>query len=328
VTAARLKRIATELLFAAGLAAIIWLLIRLGLRSVGHALAAIGPGGILLVTLIHLPTPILLGLAWRMLAHAEAGAQAGRFVWARLMRDTGGELLPFSQLGGIAIGARALTLTGVRGLEAAVASVIDTIVEQVGKTPYSLAAVALLIWLIPGSGFVAPALAIVGVSLGLMALLGLRGDVVRAQLIKMVGRLDRAWRGLASEGPGRAEAAVAETLSTRRRIFASLVLHAAAWGLGAVETWVVLRLLGADVSLAEAVVIDGLYVTVRTFAFAVPAALGVQEGAYVVLGGLFGVDAATALAFSLVRRARDLLLGAPALFAWHALERRRRRSLA
>jgi putative membrane protein len=320
-----LKRILTELLFAAGLAAIVWLLVHLGLRSVGHALAAIGPGGIVLVTLAHLPTLVLLGLAWRMLAHADAGAHAGRFVWARLMRDTGGELLPFSQLGGIAIGARALALTGVRGLEAAVASVLDTIVEQVAKTPYSLAAVGLLIWLVPGSPLAGPALAVVGLSLGLMALLAVRRDFVRAQLIKMVGRLDRAWRGAASEGPGQAEAAVAETLSTRRRMVASLVLHAAAWGLGAVETWVALRLLGADITLAEAAVIDGLYVTVRTFAFAVPAALGIQEGAYVVLCGLFGVDAPTALAFSLVRRARDLLLGAPALFAWHALERRRRR---
>ena len=37
-----MKRIVTELLFAAGLAAIVWLLLHLGLRPVGHALAAIG----------------------------------------------------------------------------------------------------------------------------------------------------------------------------------------------------------------------------------------------------------------------------------------------
>lgn len=320
-----MKRIVTELLFAAGLAAIVWLLVHLGLGSVGRALAAIGPGGILLVTLVHLQTLALLGLAWRMLADTEAGAQTWRFIWGRLMRDTGGELLPFSPLGGVAIGARALALSGVSGLEAAVTSVLDTMVEQVAKAPYSLTAVALLLWLVPGSPLAAPTLAIVGVILGLMALLALRRDFVRTQLIKLIGRLDRAWRGPASTGPGRTEAAVAETFSTRRGIFASLALHAAAWGLGALETWVALRLMAVDLSLAEAAVIDGLYVTVRIFAFAVPAALGVQEGAYVVLCGLFGVDAATALALSLVRRARDLLIGAPVLFAWHDLERRRRR---
>ena len=70
--------------------------------------------------------------------------------------------------------------------------------------------------------------------------------------------------------------------------------------------------------------IDGLFVAFRMFAFAVPVAIGVQEGAFVLLCGLFGVGAPVALAFSLVRRARDLVVGAPAVVAWQLLERRRR----
>jgi hypothetical protein len=52
--------------------------------------------------------------------------------------------------------------------------------------------------------------------------------------------------------------------------------------------------------------------------------VGVQEGSYVVLCAIFGLDAPTALAFSLVKRARDALVGGPAVLAWQFLERRRR----
>jgi uncharacterized membrane protein YbhN (UPF0104 family) len=57
-----------------------------------------------------------------------------------------------------------------------------------------------------------------------------------------------------------------------------------------------------------------------------PAAIGVQEGSYVALCGAFGVDAPTALAFSLLCRARDVVISAPPMLVWQFLERERRRS--
>ena len=42
-----------------------------------------------------------------------------------------------------------------------------------------------------------------------------------------------------------------------------------------------------------------------------------------LLGGLFGLSAQTCIALSLLRRARDLALGLPALATWQALEGRR-----
>ena len=50
--------------------------------------------------------------------------------------------------------------------------------------------------------------------------------------------------------------------------------------------------------------------------------LGVQEGGYVLLCGLFGLSPAAALAFSLARRARDLLLALPVLPSWQWAEGR------
>jgi hypothetical protein len=59
---------------------------------------------------------------------------------------------------------------------------------------------------------------------------------------------------------------------------------------------------------------------VRSIAFAVPNAVGVQEGAYILLGASFGLTPETALALSLLKRARDLTIGVPALVAWQLLE--------
>lgn len=315
-----MRRILAELIFVAGLAATVWLAWRLGLRPVGHALSVIGVGGVLIVALAHLPTLAVLGLAWGMLAHETQRSQAAKYVWGRLMRDAGGEMLPLSQVGGLAIGARALNLAGVPGVEATVTSLLDLFVEQVAKTPYAIAAVALLLWLVPDNPLGGAAIGVLTLSVAALGLAALRRDWVRARLVKAAAHLDRR----RPEEAGAAEVAMSQALAPRGRLGLSLVLHAVAWGLGAGETWIALRLLGVDVSLAEAVVIDGLFVTVRMFAFAIPAAVGVQEGAYVVLCGLFGVGAPTALAFSLVRRARDLVIGAPAVLAWQVLERRRR----
>ena len=68
--------------------------------------------------------------------------------------------------------------------------------------------------------------------------------------------------------------------------------------------------------------IDSLLVAIRGFAFVVPNALGVQEGAYIMLCGMFGVPPEVALALSLLRRGRDFTIGVPALLAWQILEGR------
>ncbi len=51
-----------------------------------------------------------------------------------------------------------------------------------------------------------------------------------------------------------------------------------------------------------------------------PNAVGVQEGAYVLIGTDFGLAPEMALALSLLKRARDLTIGLPALGAWQIVE--------
>ena len=66
--------------------------------------------------------------------------------------------------------------------------------------------------------------------------------------------------------------------------------------------------------------IKGGYFDVRSVAFAVPGAIGFQEAAYALLGPLFGLPPPAALALSLARRARDILLGVIGIASWQAVE--------
>jgi len=67
-------------------------------------------------------------------------------------------------------------------------------------------------------------------------------------------------------------------------------------------------------------VIESLLYAVRSLAFAIPNAFGVQEAAYIILGEGFGLTPEMALALSLLKRARDFAIGVPVLVAWQLLE--------
>ena len=71
------------------------------------------------------------------------------------------------------------------------------------------------------------------------------------------------------------------------------------------------------------IALEALVYALRTIAFVVPSAVGVQEGGYVLIGAIFGLGPEAALALSLLKRAREVALGLPALIAWQFLETQR-----
>ncbi len=60
----------------------------------------------------------------------------------------------------------------------------------------------------------------------------------------------------------------------------------------------------------------------RSAAFAVPGAFGVQEGGILLLGAMLGIPPETALALALVKRVREFAMGVPAIIGWSLLETR------
>ena len=81
-----------------------------------------------------------------------------------------------------------------------------------------------------------------------------------------------------------------------------------AWFIRSVETWLFLWLVGADVPLVAAMVVETALILVRAAAVPVPAGLGVQDAGYVLCLRALGVPDATTLgaAFVVIKRGKDL----------------------
>jgi uncharacterized membrane protein YbhN (UPF0104 family) len=114
----------------------------------------------------------------------------------------------------------------------------------------------------------------------------------------------------------------------RRALALPLLLYSAGWVVRGLETWLFLRLLGTEVSLLAALVVETAIIVVRSAAVPVPAGLGVQDVGYVLCFRALGLaDPITlATAFVVLKRGKDLfwILAGFALLA--AGERATRRS--
>ncbi len=106
----------------------------------------------------------------------------------------------------------------------------------------------------------------------------------------------------------------------RARLLASFALNLLAWLLSAAGACLALRLAGQPVPLLIILVIESLIFALRSAAFMVPGALGLQEGAYVLLCPLFGLQPELGMALSLLKRARDLAIAVPVLLIWQVRE--------
>jgi putative membrane protein len=315
-----LRRVALGALLA-GLALTVALVAYFGAPAVAGALRAAGLIGLAAIAAMRLLATALMGLGWWLLTPREASPWL--FIWGRLMRDTGSEILPLSQVGGYVLGARAVILHGVSGALAAASTLVDITVELCGQIAFTALGIGLLIQLRPETSLAEPVL--LGLVLALLAV----GAFVMAQrrgadlFDRLTARIAGSWLAALT---GRAEivqAAIHDIHRRRGGLWACFLLHLMSWTWTSAEAWLVLQLMGAPLGIRAVLAMESLLYAVRSLAFIVPNALGVQEGAYIMLGSIFGLPPGTALGLSLLKRGRDLALGLPALLAWQIFEGRR-----
>lgn len=92
----------------------------------------------------------------------------------------------------------------------------------------------------------------------------------------------------------------------RARFAAAIVLAFVNWVVGVVEIHVTMIFLGHPVSFGDAWVIEAAAQLVRAAAFFIPAAVGAQEGAFLLVCAVITGEPALGVAVSLVRRGREL----------------------
>src|SRR5262245_53870290 len=85
-----------------------------------------------------------------------------------------------------------------------------------------------------------------------------------------------------------------------------LTFHFLGWLAEGVEVYVLLKLLQLSVTATVAIGIAALSSAVRAASFVIPASLGIQEGGNIFIFSSFGLPADAAMAFSILRRMREL----------------------
>src|SRR5262245_25963057 len=92
-----------------------------------------------------------------------------------------------------------------------------------------------------------------------------------------------------------------------RRFGLSVGFHLLGWLMGALETWLFLYVLQIPASVMTALVIETLGSAVRFATFFIPGSLGALEGANTAAFAALGFGAPAGLAFSLLRRLRQVV---------------------
>jgi putative membrane protein len=302
-----------------GLALAFYLVIYVGLDAVFSAAVAVGWSGFAILCLYSLALFLLLGAAWHVLLPDSSLAALKVFVWARMVRDAAAEVLPFSQLGGIVLGARAAILHGVPPPFAFASMIVDVTTEMLAQIAYIALGIAILSARAPQSSLTM----IFVIGLVLAAIGGGLFLALQRYGHWMTERLAARLLPGAVAPTGAVAASLDAIYNHPLRVGLSLALHFAGWIASALGTWIAFRLIGVRVDLASVMAIESLVYATRSAAVLIPNALGVQEAAYAVLAPLFGVGAEFGLAVSLLKRARDIAVGVPILLIWQAVEGQR-----
>lgn len=270
------------------------------------------------VVAIQLCVVALAGLGWAPLIVASGRPRLAVCVGLRFIREAVNVMLPAAAMGGDVVGGRLLTRWGAPAGAAAASILADLTVQFF--TQLLFAAAGLVVLAAGGRGGAVVAWAASALAIGALASAGFFA-VQRFGFLRVIeGPL--AWaarRWPAASLALRLHDHLLAVYARPRSVALALGLHLISWFVGALETLAVLVAIGTP-SLAAALVIESLGQAIRASASPVPGALGVQEGGYVLLVGLYGMPPETGLALSLTKRIPDLLIGVAGLTAWMGLE--------
>jgi len=298
-------RFVKPLLFVAGAVLLAVLIRRVGAEPILATLRALAWWQFVLVCLPHGVILAVDTLGWRF-AFAQDRAPFWRLYGARLAGEALNVVTAVGSVGGEAVKAW-LVRRDVSYAESVPSLVIAKTTIVIAQAIFLIVGIVLAWTALDVSGPVLRAMLWL-LMIEVLAVGGFFGAQV-AGLVRRAGRL-LVWAGVT------ADAAAAESLDASlrhyyrhewRRFAASTGFHTLGWLIGgALEATLMLWLLGVTSSVVTAMVIEALGSGVRFASFMVPAGLGVFEGANAAAFGALGFGAAAGLAFSVVRRARQV----------------------
>ncbi len=302
-----------------GLSLAVWLVLHVGVAAVFAAALSVGWSGFALLCLYGLLLFALLGTAWFALAQDE-DRRIWTFWWGRAVRDSAGEVLPFSQMGGFLVGIRAVMLRGVGASFAFASTIVDITIELIAQIAFAIIGFVILLARVPTSPS-STTLAhgvMAGIAIGIVGAGGFLA--VQRRGLGFFERLTARFLPGAADRAIAIHREIAQLHARPLRLMFSFAVHLACWIATAGWAWIALRLMGVHAAILSVIAIEALLYAIRSAAVFVPNAIGVQEATYLMLFPLFGLAPSAGLAISLLKRARDVTVGIPVLLTWQVAE--------
>jgi len=301
-----------------------------GIAEVAHILVQAGWPLLWLVP-IHLVALWFDAYGWRvLLAPADPEKRAGTtfLLWIATVREAVTRLLPTAGVGGEIVGIRLAWRRVPDGTAVTASVVIEVMVTMFSHYLFALAGVLLLVSTTQDSdhGLLVAIGLLLSLPIPALFAYALRHGTWFAKLEKFAQQMLGDDHKLAALIDGvRLDAQIRELCRRYGVLLRTLIWQMVGLAVGTLEVWWGLSLLGHPVGFGEALAIEALTLAARQVAFFIPAGLGVQEAVIVLLGTSFGIDPQTSLALALVKRAREIVFGVPALLSWQWVEWRQMR---
>ena len=310
-----------------GLGLIAWLFASYSFVRVLDVLAHAGAWGFAAIVGFHLTQMLFSTLGWKVIAGPVAARSLSSpprlkdYLLLRWIREAVNNLLPLAQIGGEFVAARLLHRRGLRLGEAIGGTIADLLLEMSTQVIFTVLGVALLAHIAGRSDVSDLAIRALWVATAIVAgaFVALRFGLA-ALIERAVLRLGRSLPWAASAEIGGLHATLAGCFRSLPRVALATLWHLISWLLGGLEVCLILHFFGTDVAPGTGLIIESLGQALKAVGFAVPGAIGVQEGGYVVVCRLLNIPPETAIALSLIKRAREVVLGIPGLILWHRTE--------
>ncbi|MBT6406801.1 MAG: TIGR00374 family protein [Rhodospirillaceae bacterium] len=324
-------KIASYIGLVVGLAIMTGLIVWQGVMEIAGILLASG-WALLWVPVIWIPSILMNARCWQSLFAPGYEPTFMQAFYAQWMGRAVNTLLPVASIGGEVVKARMLILWGIDAAHASASAVVDKTIQALTIILWGTAGTILLAYLALDDDLVMSIL-VSGAVIGA----GIAGFVIVQQagmfgfMAKSAHKITKSdFFGDLIETAGAVDQTVKELYRLRGRVAVATLWRLVALISQTGEVWLAAYLLGYPISIVEALLLKSLSSTLSDFAFVVPNSYGVQEGAFVVLGGLIGLTPEVSLAISLAIRIRELLIDLPGLMLWQHSEGRaffrRRRS--
>ncbi len=314
---------AASILGLLGIALFTCLIVYQGAGPVATVLLGAG-SGLVWASAFHLVPMIVNAQAWRVLFVAGPAPTLAQMTFAVWIRESVNGLLPVARIGGEVVSYRLLTRMGFKPVPVAAGLIADITLSMVSQFLFTVGGLVMLLIRIEDAAVV---WRVTGGLLVFLPMLFGMFAIQRFGIVNLGARLvgmlfgDR-WSELVGNA-SRLDRVLRLVYRRRSRIVAAVSWQFAGWLLGAGEIWLALGFLGHPIDLYDALLLEATAQAISSAAFVVPGAIGVQEGGFMLFGGMLGLDPQVALAVALARRIRDVLVFAPGLVLWQLGEARR-----